>query len=164
MSASITTLRHELRPGDLGRVVSLHGTVYSREYGFDQTFEAYVAAGLADFVIARREGDRMWLAERGEQLLGCIAIVGRDIGEAQLRWYLVDPTTRGQGLGTTLLREAVAFCKMRGYESICLWTVSALTAAAKLYRSAGFQKVEENPGKPWGVEVVEEKYLLRLGV
>lgn len=155
-------LRHDLRPGDLGRVVSLHGSVYAREYGFDRTFEAYVAAGLAEFALAHSDGDRLWLAERGEHLLGCIAIVGRDAGEAQLRWYLVDSAARGMGLGTKLLREAVDFCASRGYTSICLWTVSALTAAAKLYRAAGFQKVEEKSSKPWGVDVVEEKYLLRM--
>jgi len=56
----------------------------------------------------------------------------------------------------------VAFSRALRYESICLWTVSALTAAAKLYRAAGFQKVDEKAGRPWGVDVVEEKYLLRL--
>jgi hypothetical protein len=40
--------------------------------------------------------------------------------------------------------------------------VSALTVAAHLYRSAGFRKVEERPGRMWGAEVVEEKYELPL--
>jgi GNAT superfamily N-acetyltransferase len=66
------------------------------------------------------------------------------------------------GLGRRLLREAAKFARDSGYESIFLWTVSALTAAARLYRLAGFQKVEENPGKPWGVAVIEEKYVLNL--
>jgi len=38
----------------------------------------------------------------------------------------------------------IAFGKQSGYESITLWTVSALTAAAHLYRSFGFRKVEES--------------------
>jgi len=77
------TLRHELRPGDLGRVVSFHGIVYAREHGFDSTFEAYVAAGLAGFVTGQRQGDRLWLAERETTLVGCIAIVGCGSAEAQ---------------------------------------------------------------------------------
>jgi GNAT superfamily N-acetyltransferase len=154
------TLRHDLRPGDLGAVVSLHGTIYAREYGFDPTFEAYVAGPLAAFVLSPR--GRLWLAERGGRLVGCVAIVGLSDREAQLRWFLVDPSARGAGLGRRLLGEAVEFARQSGYVSLSLWTVSALTAAARLYRSAGFERVEEKPGRRWGVMVVEERYRLPL--
>jgi N-acetylglutamate synthase-like GNAT family acetyltransferase len=155
-------LRHDLRPGDVGSVVWLHGTVYAAEYGFDFTFEAYVAGPMADFVVHRTERDRLWIAERDGRIVGCIAIIGVSDKEAQLRWYLVDPSTRGLGLGKRLLHEAIAFANKRGYGSIFLWTVSALTAAAHLYQEAGFRKVEEKPGRHWGTDVIEEKYILQL--
>jgi hypothetical protein len=69
-------LRHNLKPGDLGSLVYLHGMIYAREYGFDPTFEAYVAGPLAQFVLARIDRDRLWIAERGERIVGCIAIIG----------------------------------------------------------------------------------------
>jgi N-acetylglutamate synthase-like GNAT family acetyltransferase len=116
---------------------------------------------LAQFALARSERDRLWIAERDERIVGCIAIVATSEKEAQLRWFLVDPSVRGGGLGKRLLSEAVAFCEDCGYESIFLWTVSALTAAARLYSAAGFSKVEEKPGEHWGVAVVEEKYVRR---
>lgn len=157
------TMRHDdLKPGDLGQLIWLHGTVYAREYGFDPTFKAYVAGPLAEFVRTGTERDRLWIAERGERIVGCIAIVGVSRQEAQLRWYLVEPAARGLGLGWALLHEAIEFCKSRAYESVFLWTVSALTAAARLYRRFGFEKVEERPGRLWGVDVIEEKYVLRL--
>jgi GNAT superfamily N-acetyltransferase len=156
------TLRHDLRPGDLGAIVRLHGMVYAREYGFDPTFEAYVAGPLAQFALSRTDRDRLWIAEHDTRLVGCIAIVAASPTEAQLRWFLVDPSARGLGLGRLLLVEAIAFCEERGYESIFLWTVGQLTAAARLYRAAGFTRVEEKPGRRWGVEVVEERYLLHL--
>lgn len=154
------TLRHDLRPGDVGYIVYLHGTVYAREYGFDPTFEAYVAGPLAEFVRSRTDRDRLWVAEHDGRIVGSVAVVGTSGKEAQLRWFLVDPSARGLGLGRLLLVEAVAFWERCGYESLFLWTVRALTAAARLYRGAGFVKVEERPGKLWGVEVVEEKYVL----
>jgi ribosomal protein S18 acetylase RimI-like enzyme len=161
-SQGAITVRTTLVPGDLGSLVRLHGVVYAREYGFDPTFEAYVAGPLAEFVCSRTDRDRLWIAERGDSMVGCIAIVGTSAKEAQLRWFLVDPSARGLGLGTSLLREAVAFSKRCGYRSVFLWTVSALTAAGRLYRSFGFEKVEEKVAQQWGVRVVEEKYVLAL--
>jgi hypothetical protein len=79
------TIRTTLRPGDLGAIVALHGTAYAREQGFDLTFEAYVAGPLADFVRAAPERGRLWVAERGGALAGCIAIVPATPREAQLR-------------------------------------------------------------------------------
>jgi GNAT superfamily N-acetyltransferase len=156
------TLRHDLRPGDLGMIVYLHGTIYAREYGFDPTFEAYVAGPLAEFVRSQTNRERLWIAERGGQIAGCIAVVAASDAEAQVRWFLVDPSARGLGLGKLLLNEALGFCRICGYASIFLWTVSALKAAACLYRAVGFVKVEEKPGRQWGVAVIEEKYALDL--
>jgi GNAT superfamily N-acetyltransferase len=156
------TLRTELAPGDLGSVVHLHGIVYAREYGFDPTFEAYVAGPLAEFVRRASPRERVWIAERDGGLIGSVAVVAASPQTAQLRWFLVAPAARGAGLGKRLLHEAIAFAKERGYDAMILWTVRALTAAAHLYRAAGFRKVEEKPGRMWGVEVVEEKYELGL--
>jgi GNAT superfamily N-acetyltransferase len=156
------TLRTDLRPGDVGSVVYLHGVLYAREHGFDPTFEAYVAGPLAEFVRSGTGRDRLWIAERDGRVVGCIAIVAASPETAQLRWYLVDPSVRGMGLGKRLLDEAVAFSRKSGYRNIILWTVSALAAAAHLYKAAGFRKVEEKRGRMWGVDVVEEKYELVL--
>jgi N-acetylglutamate synthase-like GNAT family acetyltransferase len=156
------TVRTNLKPGDLGSIVYLHGVLYAREYGLDPTFEAYVAGPLSDFVRSATDRERLWLVERPGQIIGCIAIVAASPQTAQLRWFLVAPAARGAGLGKRLLSEAVTFCKECGYRNIILWTVSVLAAAGHLYRSAGFRKVEEKPGRRWGVAVVEEKYELVL--
>lgn len=157
------TLRHALRPGDIGEIVRLHGVVYAREHGFDSTFEAYVAGPLAEFVRAGRPRDRLWVAEREDRIVGCVALVEASETEAQLRWFLVDPPARGLGLGRGLLGEAVGFARSQRYESVFLWTVSALKAAAHLYQAVGFVKVEDVPGRRWGVEVCEESHRLTLG-
>jgi hypothetical protein len=88
------TVRHDLRPGDLGRVVELHGVLYASEYGFDHTFEAYVAETIGQFGRGFRVGqDRLWLAELDGRLVGSIAIAWREGNEAQLRWFLLHPDT-----------------------------------------------------------------------
>ena len=158
------TLRTELRPGDVGWIVRRHGILYAREHGFDATFEAYVAAPLAACVLAPSTRDRIWIAERDGENVGCAAVVTETSPDvAQLRWLLVEPEARGQGVGRALLAEAVEFAREAGYAAMVLWTVSALEHAARLYRSMGFAKVEGVPGQRWGVGVTEEKYALPLG-
>lgn len=158
------TIRHELQPGDLGRVVEQHGVLYAAEYGFDHGFEAYVAETAAEFGRLARPGrDRLWIAERAGRQVGTIAILRRDGGAAQLRWFLVDPGERGHGLGRRLLGEALAFCRAAGYRSVYLWTVTGLDAAARLYLEAGFHKTETKPpAQLWGVRLSEERYDLTL--
>ncbi len=161
-STSAIAVRTDLRPGDLEAIVAFHGRVYSREYGFDKSFEDHVAGPLACFAASNSPRQRIWIAEQAGRMIGCIAIVEADPETAQLRWFLVDPSARGRGLGKRLVNEAIAFSKDQGYQRVILWTVSALIAAAHLYRAAGFRRVEQKPGRLWGVEVVEEKYELQL--
>lgn len=153
-------LRNDLRPGDLGAIVSLHGILYARECGFDSTFEAYVARYLGEFVAARTERDRLWIAESEGRLVGSIATLSHSGKDAQLCWFLVDPSARSLGLDRRLLHEAVAFCRYWEYEYVFLWNVSVLTTVSCLLRSVGFEKVEERPSKRWGVPLVEELYVL----
>ena len=158
------TVRHDLRPGDMGRVIAMHGVLYDREFGFDHGFEAYVAETVAEFGRLARPGlDRLWVAERDDQLVGSIAMLGREDGAAQLRWFLVHPDARGCGLGRRLIDESLAFCRTAGYRSVYLWTVTGLDAAARLYVAAGFRKTETKPPAVlWGVQLAEERYDLDL--
>ncbi len=156
-------VRSALRPGDIGAVIRLHGLVYGAEYQFDYTFEGYVAEGLVQFLKAHDPGrDCLWLAEEEDQLVGCIAIVHRTNTEAQLRWFLLHPDFRGQGLGRRLLNQALDFCRAAGYQTVLLWTVRGLQAATHLYRSAGFRITEAHTASLWGRTITEERYDLSL--
>jgi len=158
------TIRHDMRPGDLGRVIEQHAELYAAEFGFDRRFEAYVAETLGEFGrLFRPHLDRLWLAERDGRLLGSIGVIGRDDNAAQIRWVLLDPAARGTGLGRRLLDTALAFCREADYTSIFLWTVEGLAASARLYVSAGFRKTETKPATVlWGATLCEERYDLAL--
>ena len=156
-------IRHNIKPGDIGYLTYLHGILYAKEYGYDQTFEAYVANGLAEFIQAfSPDKDRIWLAEINDQIIGSITIVGNSKLEAQLRWFLVHPDYRGLGLGRELIKKALLFCKEHKYKTIILWTASELNVARHLYKSVGFRKTEEKTHEIWGKKVTEERYDLHL--
>jgi DNA-binding MarR family transcriptional regulator/GNAT superfamily N-acetyltransferase len=151
------------RPGDIGYITHRHGVLYAEEYGFDETFEAYVAAGLAKFVEQFEPAkEYLWVVEMEATIVGSVAIVKVDDNIAQLRWFLVEPSVRGRGLGKKLLNEAVGFCKRRGCRKIILWTVAQLHAARHLYANAGFQLAETKNHVIWGQDITEELWELVL--
>jgi len=156
-------LRYHLRPGDIGYLTHLHGITYAKEHGYDHTFEAYVADGLAEFIRSfSPDKDRIWLAETNHQIIGSIAIVENSKAEAQLRWFFVHPKYRGIGMGRKLLNEALHFCKERKYRSVFLWTTSELSTAQHLYTGAGFERTRKKTHQIWGRTVMEERYDLDL--
>jgi N-acetylglutamate synthase-like GNAT family acetyltransferase len=152
-------IRTNIRPGDIGYLVYLHGLLYANEYHLDHTFEGYVAAGLGEFAKSYDERkDRLWLAEKHDRIVGSIAIVGQPGDRAQLRWFLVHPDARGAGLGRQLVHEALAFCRERSFQSVFLWTLSGLPVAAHLYQAAGFVRSEQKTHEIWGSVRTEERY------
>jgi len=155
-------IRNDLQPGDIGYITFLHGTLYAAEYGWDYTFEAYVAAPLGEFAKSHTERERIWIVEKDAKPAGSIGIVAASTEQAQLRWFLLHPDLRGQGIGRMLLEEAINFCRNSGYSSIFLWTVSALIAAGKLYNALGFRVTEEHTHTLWGAGMTEQRYDLHL--
>lgn len=156
-------LRYDLRPGDIGFVLYLHGILYARERGYDRTYEGYVAESLAQFALSYDpQKDRLWVVELDERIVGSIGVVGRSDTEAQLRWYLLHTDCRGRGVGQKLMEEALQFCRARGFKTVFLWTVSDLQAARRIYEAYGFQKVEATTHEIWGQLLTEEKYNLNL--
>ncbi len=155
-------IRTEIRPGDIGSIIKLHGEYYSRANGFDATFEPYVAVPLSEFVIRHKENERIWIVEKGGEVRGSIAIVDAGNASAQLRWYIVSEELQGRGIGKRLIDAAIRFSKEQKYGKIILWTVDEQKAAIDIYRKNGFTLIEEKRHFLWGKELNEQCYQLEL--
>ncbi len=142
-------IRHNLNPGDLGRIITLHGKCYDSLPGFGLTFEAFVARTLAEYILDAHANGRIWLAERDGQLIGCTAIVLRDEQQAQLRWVLVDQSARGLGLGKDLVDRALQYSRDNHCTSMYLETTDGLPESQNLYESLGFKIVSNEPAFLW---------------
>lgn len=151
------------RPGDMGWIVQQHGLLYTREFGWDISFEGMVAEIAAQFL---KEFDpayeRCWIAEIGSSQAGSICLVRYSDEIAKIRLLLVDPTARGTGLGKRLVDECIAFARQRSYRKITLWTQSMLLAARAIYENAGFVLVASEPHHSFGHDLVGETWELTL--
>lgn len=133
------------RPGFIGRITLMHGEYYATLWTRGCEFEAMVAKDLRDFLVRYDpERDLLLTAHADGQMIGSIAIDGISGDEegAHLRWFLVEPSSHGLGVGGTLFRRALDFCRAKGYRSVYLWTVEGLAASRHLYGQAGFEVVE----------------------
>lgn len=142
-------IRTDLRCGDLGRIVALHGTAYESLEGFGLRFEAYVARTVAEYVLDNGARGRIWLADREGELAGCTAIAERHGNVAQLRWVLVDTASRGTGLGRTLVTHAMNWCVARNFDCIRLETTEGLPVSMQLYQKLGFRTVSAEVAELW---------------
>jgi GNAT superfamily N-acetyltransferase len=151
------------RPGDLGWIVERHGALYAAEQGWDERFEGYVAEIVAAFAADHdRRRERLWIAEVGGIRAGSVMLVRTSPGVAQLRLLLVEPWTRGCGLGRRLVTTCVDFARRAGYAKVILWTEAGLAAAQRLYVESGFRRVATKRERLYGRSFTGERWELRL--
>jgi DNA-binding MarR family transcriptional regulator/GNAT superfamily N-acetyltransferase len=157
-----------LRPqriGDIGWMVHRQGILYNQQFGWNGDFEALIAGIYSQYHAAPTTPAKdLWVAEQRGQIVGSIFVMPSEglPGSAQLRMLYVEPATRGQGVGATLVRQAVSFARANGYERMRLWTHTIQQAARRLYAAAGFAIVEtieeDNFGKAMTGEIWEMRF------
>lgn len=164
MSETITpiTIRNFVM-ADIEYVISRHKNLYQNEYNLSPIFGNYVDTGVHDFV-ENFDADKecMLIAIVNAHPVGSIAVANVDNKTAHLRYYLLEPEVRGQGLGQRLIDKALLFCRDKNYTHVFLETISALKTARYIYKSKGFAITHTHENPAWGTNVVEERWDLDL--
>jgi ribosomal protein S18 acetylase RimI-like enzyme len=158
-------IRNELQPGDMEAIVTHHRRIYGEEYGVDSRFGDFVAAAVAR--AAERgfptEREAIRIVELNGEHAGSTGLTDEGDGEAAIRWVVLSPEVRGNGLGRRLLDEMLAFAEDHGYRRVWLETFSELEAAAHLYRDRGFVVTSADTAPRWGREsITMQRYELEL--
>jgi len=158
---------YEIRPlkvGDIGWITHRQGILYSREYGWDATYEALVAEILAGFVKNYDStSERAWVAERDGGIIGSVFLVRASADVAKLRLLYVEPAARGLGVGRRLVQECIDFARIKRYKTLTLWTNDVLVSARRIYQAAGFQLTKEERHHSFGKDLVGQTWDLALG-
>ena len=158
-----TAVLREVRPGDMGWVLQMHGEIYAREYGWNSEFEAFVAEIVAGMIRHHDpEWERGWIAEIDGERVGSVFLVRKSETEAQLRLLILSPAARGQGLGARLTDECLAFARAKGYRKAVLWTTSGLDASRAIYSKRGFVMVGSEAYHGYGKDLVGQTWELEL--
>jgi ribosomal protein S18 acetylase RimI-like enzyme len=158
------SIRRDLRDGDADAIAELHRRVYASEYGLNERFVESVRRGVE---AAARSGwpqrsGAVWLVDGDAALLGALGLTVEGGGLGKVRWFVLDPTLRGRGLGRKLIAELLDTARAAGLQTLVLETFSDLTAAAHIYRAAGFRVTWERPLEEWGPPVRFQQYELAL--
>jgi ribosomal protein S18 acetylase RimI-like enzyme len=139
------------RPADFGRIAELTAGVYRDE---ELAPEEYLSQ-LAD-VAGRAERAELLVARDGQTVVGSVALVlAGEFGEitsseeeAAFRMLVVDPVTRGRGVGELLVRTCLARARAAGKRRMVLSTDPRMTAAHRLYERLGFVRLPERDWSP----------------
>ena len=156
-------LRRELRDGDPEAIVEIHERVYRPEYGMDERFVDGVRSTVEQ-AVARGwpQGGGAWLVDGPDGLVGCLGLTDEGERLGRHRWVVLAPEARGLGLGRRMITEAVGEARRLGFERLELDTFGALTTAAAIYRSVGFEIVSEDETEMWGPRIAYQHYVADL--
>jgi len=157
------------RPGTIGRIAQMHAVYYAREWGLGAFLEAKIAREAAGF-IGRYDPDTdlLLLALNGEVIAGSIIVdlndpTSKDVEDgdcgAHIRWFIVDDSIRGTGMGRKMMQRAVDHIDGFAAGKAWLTTFAGLDAARRLYEDFGFRLARERQDHTWGDPVHEQLYL-----
>ena len=92
-----------------------------------------------------KKNSSFWVAVEDEKLIGTIALIDFDNGQAALRKMFVHKDYRGKekGVGQLLLNKLLTWCNEKNITEIYLGTVEQLHAAKRFYVKNGFVKIDK---------------------
>lgn len=145
-------IRQAIFPQDLAIVTSLF-SAYVASLGIDLSYQNYSdEVSKLPGKYAEANGGALFLASlesSPNEIIGCAclrALARPDKGEVK-RFY-INPNSRRLGTGRKLLECVIQEARKFGYKELYLDTLETMTAARGLYRSFGFNEIENYYGSP----------------
>ncbi|MDA1372664.1 MAG: GNAT family N-acetyltransferase [Proteobacteria bacterium] len=150
------------QPGDLGWIISTHGEIYSREFGFDGSFEINIADKVLKYFSTEDDFNRVWIAMVDDKRAGSVAVRALSEATAFVNFVVVLNEFRGQGIARSLMDGMIEHVRKHRYQKIRLETFTCLEVARELYRDLGFTVIENSVIHAFGRDLTREFWELTL--
>jgi ribosomal protein S18 acetylase RimI-like enzyme len=138
------------RPDEYERIGELTVRVYLAE-GYTRAGSHYLGV-LADVAGRAEKAEVVVAVDETDRILGTVTYAGYGSpyaetatapDEAGFRMLVVDPATRGQGVGDALVRWCIERARQDGARVLRLSTQAGMAAAARLYARLGFVRTPD---------------------
>lgn len=131
----------QYKPEDSEGVKALILSILSQEYPFDKG--AYADSDIFD-ITGAYSGNKnaFFVYQEGNRILGTVGIKSDSDNVALLRRFFVDPRHRKKGIGTSLLKKCIEFCKDNGYREVVFRATDRMKSAMSLIKKNGFDEKE----------------------
>lgn len=139
-------------PEEYGRIAELTAGVYRAEGYGNETY----LVQLADVAGRAEHAELLVARDAAGDVVGSVALVlDGEFGEvltssdeAGFRMLVVDPATRGRGIGELLVRACLDRARAAGKTRMVLSTEPGMRAAHRLYERLGFTRLPERDWSP----------------
>jgi GNAT superfamily N-acetyltransferase len=138
VDATMEVTIREFLPGDEPAFRRLNEEWIVREFALESKDEEVLAEPQRAIL---DRGGRIFFAFRGGNAVGCCALLAMAPGEYEVAKMAVTESSRGSGVGRTLLARVIAEARASGATRLYLETNHKLTPAIRLYESLGFRHI-----------------------
>jgi putative acetyltransferase len=129
----------DARDGDAEQLIALIGVIWGEYPGVVLDVDREVPELRAIARAFRREGGRVWVAERAGALVGSVGFVRTAHPDGiELRKLYVAKAMRRQGLGARLCQLVEDAARGHGADYVELWSDTRFTEAHRLYERRGY--------------------------
>lgn len=100
-------------------------------------------------LFAQMPGSIFWLAEEGDEILGCCGIFpteGLPDKCAELVKFYLSSHARGKGIGKTLMEKCTESARSMGYNSLYIESIPQFSSAVSLYERQGYVRLDKPLG------------------
>lgn len=151
------TLTTDFTQRDIDYSIKRHIEIFDSEYGFSREFNNNVTKLIKSFgENYNPDKEFMLIAKENGKFAGTITVLCQEEGKARLRYFFVEPFTRGKGVGRLLFTTAMNMAKEKGCTHAYFSTYNVLKPARTMYRHLGFEITHTQPDDDVAAGVVEE--------